>query len=188
VPDRWTAAWSIPCFQMILPRAPSGGGVDFVPLDASHSAEMVALADLTVPGPFGSRTCEFGGYIGVRDGGRLVAMAGERLRLPGLTEISAVCTDAEHRGRGIAAGLVTELVRRIRERDEVPFLHVMTTNVGAIRVYAALGFEVRREIEVVGVKAGLKACSRGRKIGVGDQKQRPPEHAISTARGCRPSP
>ncbi|MEY2404896.1 MAG: hypothetical protein QOD38_2447, partial [Acidimicrobiaceae bacterium] len=107
----------------------------------------------THPGPFERRTIELGEYIGVRDdAGVLVAMAGMRMQVPGYTEISAVCTDESVRGRGLASTLVRDLVGRILDRDETPVLHVMTTNVSAIRVYDRLGFTVRREQDVIGLR------------------------------------
>jgi predicted GNAT family acetyltransferase len=105
--------------------------------------EMLALTELTKPGPFGKRTPELGTYLGIRDGGRLVAMAGERLRLPGFTEVSAVCTHPEYQGRGFARMLISAVVRQITERGETPFLHVAQVNTRAIRVYEELGFKTR---------------------------------------------
>ena len=109
-----------------------------ITLGAEDAAEMLALATLTKPGPFALRTPELGRYIGVREEGVLVAMAGERLRLDGYTEVSAVCTRPTHRGRGHARGLVWQLVQEIAARDETPFLHVRADNPGAIRLYASL--------------------------------------------------
>jgi predicted GNAT family acetyltransferase len=111
------------------------------------------LVGRTHPGPFERRTIELGDYLGVRDEkGALVAMAGMRMRVPGYTEISAVCTDEAARGRGLASALVRDLVGRILDRGETPVLHVMTTNVSAIRVYDQLGFTPRREQDVIGLR------------------------------------
>jgi len=110
---------------------------------------------LTKPGPFFRRTPELGSYLGVREKGELVAMAGERLRPLGHTEISAVCTHPEYRGRGYASSLVSMLIQRITKRDEIPFLHVRTENIGAIRVYEKLGFKTRRIINIAIVKKRL---------------------------------
>jgi predicted GNAT family acetyltransferase len=115
--------------------------------------EMLALVEKTRPGPFARRTIELGDYYGIRDGGVLVAMAGERMHPPGYTEISVVCTDADHRGRGLASQLVRALVRSIRSRGETPFLHLTTENENAHHVYDALGFETRTFLDVRGVRA-----------------------------------
>ncbi len=93
------------------------------------------------------RTIELGTYLGIRDQGALVAMAGTRMHLDGFTEISAVCTDDEHRGRGLAKLLVARLVDEILGRGEVACLHVVTTNTPAIRLYESLGFTTRREMD-----------------------------------------
>jgi predicted GNAT family acetyltransferase len=112
-------------------------------LGQQDSAEMVELATLTKPGPFASRTHELGTYLGIRRDGKLVAMAGERLKLPGHTEVSAVCTHPEHTGHGYAGILMTEVMRRIVARGETPLLHVREDNVRAIGLYERLGFRTR---------------------------------------------
>lgn len=121
-------------------------------LNLTDVAEMLGLVELTQPGPFLRRTPELGTYLGIRERGQLVAMAGERIRPLGYTEISAVCTHPEYRGRGYASSLVSALIQKITKRDEIPFLHVRTENVGAISVYEKLGFKTRRVINVVIVK------------------------------------
>ncbi|MFG1995073.1 GNAT family N-acetyltransferase [Actinoplanes sp. NPDC048988] len=115
-----------------------------VRLTAADVPEVLDLIERTRPGPFRTRTIELGGYLGLRDGGKLVAMAGERLHPPGWTEISAVCTDAAHRGRGLATRLVRAVAHGIRERGETPFLHTSAANATAIRLYESIGFRLRR--------------------------------------------
>ena len=108
---------------------------------------MLELVALTTPGPFLPRTIEMGRYHGVVDGGRLLAMAGERFHLDGFTEISAVCTHPDARGRGLASSVTHHVARGILERDERPFLHVARGNDGARRIYEALGFTERRTVD-----------------------------------------
>jgi ribosomal protein S18 acetylase RimI-like enzyme len=135
--------------QMIYPHSPPEAEEDGIQaLGAADVSEMSRLIELARPGPFGPRTYEMGAYLGIRRAGRLVAMAGERLRLPGFTEISAVCTDPEHRGHGYASRLVSILARRIAARRETPFLHVRGDNDPAFRVYEKLGFETRRFVHL----------------------------------------
>jgi ribosomal protein S18 acetylase RimI-like enzyme len=121
--------------------------------------EMLALADATQPGPFASRTIELGDYLGVRRGDVLVAMAGERMRLDGFTEISAVCVDAAYRGQGLAADLVRALVASVVARSETPFLHVFSLNFQAIALYRKLGFTLHRRLHlaVLGVDDSVLA-------------------------------
>ncbi|MEU9449954.1 GNAT family N-acetyltransferase [Streptomyces sp. NPDC048277] len=114
-----------------------------VPLGPDDVPEMLDLVARTEPGPFRTRTVEMGSYLGIRDRGRLIAMAGERLRVPGWTEISAVCTDPEHRGRGLATRLVRAVAAGIRERGDTPFLHAAPDNATAIRLYESIGFTER---------------------------------------------
>jgi ribosomal protein S18 acetylase RimI-like enzyme len=112
-------------------------------LDERDVPAMLELTALTKPGPFLARTHELGRYIGIRDGQRLAAMAGERMRLDQFTEISAVCVHPDYRGRGYAQRLVTTLMTAIRGRGETPFLHVIDDNRAAIALYERLGFTSR---------------------------------------------
>ncbi|WP_369201344.1 GNAT family N-acetyltransferase [Streptomyces sp. PU-14G] len=123
-----------------------------VELGAESVPEMLDLVARTKPGPFRQRTHELGTYLGVRENGVLVAMAGERLRPPGWTEISAVCTAPEARGRGHAARLLRALVARIAARGESPFLHAAEANTGAIALYEKLGFQLRRHVTFRGFR------------------------------------
>jgi predicted GNAT family acetyltransferase len=116
-------------------------------LGDSDAAEMRALAELTQPGPFYARTHTLGDFVGIRDNGRLIAMAGERLRVPGFTEISAVCTHPDARGRGLAAKLMRAVAARIKARGEELFLHVYPRNKAAIAVYEKLGFRHRADVQ-----------------------------------------
>ena len=119
-----------------------------VTLRAEHADQAMQLATLTRPGPFGPRTLEMGEYLGVFDGDRLVAMAGERMQAPGLREVSGVCTHPDHQGRGLARQLMEQLIRRQLLRGERPFLHVMAGNADAVRLYQRMGFVVYRECPV----------------------------------------
>jgi predicted GNAT family acetyltransferase len=110
--------------------------------------EMIELATLTEPGPFRSRTIEFGGYLGIRKHGRLAAMTGRRLHLQGWTEVSAVCTHPDFRGHGYAAALVQAVARGIFARGETPFLEVRQENLSAKRLYERLGFVTRRQLHL----------------------------------------
>jgi ribosomal protein S18 acetylase RimI-like enzyme len=147
-PPDWEPVFVLEGRQMIRP---GNGGADHthtgvVELGAADVPEMLDLVARTRPGPFWPRTHELGTYLGVRVGGRLVAMAGERLRPPGWAEISAVCTAPEARGQGHAARLVNALAARILSRHDRPFLHVAEVNTAAIALYERLGFETRRHV------------------------------------------
>ena len=119
-----------------------------IPLGDSDAAEMRALAELTQPGPYHARTHEMGDFVGIRENGRLIAMTGERMRLPGFTEISAVCTHPDARGRGLAAKLMRVVAAKIVARGEQLFLHVYPHNKGAIAVYEKLGFRHRADMRL----------------------------------------
>ncbi|MRW92569.1 GNAT family N-acetyltransferase [Duganella sp. FT80W] len=113
---------------------------DALPLQAHHAAAALELATLCKPGPFGIRTIELGDYFGYFDGERLMAMAGERLRAPGLCEISGVCTHPDYQGRGLAKRLIAKLLHRHQQRGDRSFLHVMRSN-PAHQLYLNMGFK-----------------------------------------------
>ncbi|MEV6759870.1 GNAT family N-acetyltransferase [Streptomyces sp. NPDC051105] len=123
--------------------------------------EMLDLVARTEPGPFRKRTVEMGAYLGIRHGGRLIAMAGERLRLDGWTEISAVCTDPGHRGRGLATRLVRAVAAGIRERGDTPFLHAAPGNATAIRLYESIGFTERLRTRTLLVRSPGTTANAG---------------------------
>ena len=119
---------------------------EIIPLGDADAPEMLALATLTQPGPFFAHTHRLGSFVGIRRDGRLAAMAGERMRLAGFTEVSGVCTHPDQRGKGYGEALSRLVTERILARGETPFLHVYATNAGAIGLYEALGFTLRHEM------------------------------------------
>jgi ribosomal protein S18 acetylase RimI-like enzyme len=131
--------------QMIA-TAPAAAPPDFAPetLGVADVPAMLELTALTKPGPFAARTHELGRYIGIHVDGRLAAMAGERMRPQGFTEISAVCVHPDFRGRGYAQALIKALMGSIAARGERPFLHLYADNPGARALYERLGFVPRR--------------------------------------------
>ncbi|MBP8246606.1 MAG: GNAT family N-acetyltransferase [Phenylobacterium sp.] len=135
------------CAQMVAEQ-PRPGDPDFAYQDLTEAdaAQMLALATLTEPGPFLEATHRLGAFVGVKQDGRLVAMAGERMRPEGFTEVSGVCTHPDHRGRGLAGRLMQVVAGRIVARGETPFLHSYASNLGAISLYESLGFAIRREV------------------------------------------
>lgn len=118
------------------------------PLRSSDVPEMLALVELAKPGPFRRNTLLMGEYFGIKLDGKLIAMAGERMKLPGFTEISAVCVHPGFRGRGFARCLTAHVAATIFERGEVPFLHAVALNTPAITLYRELGFEVRSRMQI----------------------------------------
>jgi GNAT superfamily N-acetyltransferase len=153
-PAGWTELGSVKAYQMVLTgplgpgpdsdRGPGRGGFGPIrPLTADDVPAMLALTELTRPGPFLPETFTLGGYVGVDRGGELVAMAGQRMRPPGYTEISAVCVHPDATGRGLATAVSRHVAEAILGRGETPFLHVTVGNDPARRVYDRLGFAVR---------------------------------------------
>ncbi|MEU9264776.1 GNAT family N-acetyltransferase [Streptomyces sp. NPDC048251] len=166
VPDGWEVIGGGEGVQLVATGAfrtePAPEAVHLGPDDVPEILDLVAR---TRPGPFLRRTVALGTYLGIRHEGRLIAMAGERsemgvppaggwgrLRLPGWTEISAVCTDPDHRGNGLATRLIRAVADGIRERGDTPFLHAAAGNAPAIRLYESLGFVLRRRSTIVSVR------------------------------------
>lgn len=147
-PKGWQLLHEIEGVQMVY----EGGGelipMAFtpVPLDTSYAAEMVELARLTRPGPFGMRTIEFGHYHGLFEQDKLVAMTGQRLHPQEFTEVSAVCTHPDHLGKGYASILVQHQLQLILQQGKRPFLHVRADNSRAIALYERLGFHISRKM------------------------------------------
>lgn len=125
------------------------GADELVPLGRADVADLLELVGVAQPGPFGPRTVELGGYVGVRRGGRLVAMAGRRLQLPGLCEVSAVATHPDVRGQGLGRRVVVAVASAVVAEGDVPFLHASASNATAIGLYESLGFTVRKRVAFV---------------------------------------
>ncbi len=153
-PSGWTMLRDGTMYQMIClaPELPDPAGLapgaEIVQLTGADVPAMVELARLTEPGPFNDRTPELGAFFGIKRNGRLVAMAGERLRLPEFVEVSAVCTHPEARGRGYGSALTATVARHICRNSRTPILHLFAANQPALRVYSGLGFAVRRTLEL----------------------------------------
>ncbi len=150
VPRGFVEVKAVKGVQMLAPRdtAFEASAEDIRVLTDEDAPEMLALATLTEPGPFLRRTHAMGTFRGIRIGGRLVAMAGERLRFPGYTEVSGVCTHPEFRGRGLARRLSAVVAAAIEARGEEAFLHSWKSNQSAISLYEELGFKLRTEVQV----------------------------------------
>jgi ribosomal protein S18 acetylase RimI-like enzyme len=141
-PAGWEPAVTVGGVQMVGHGMTGVEDPEAVVLTESDVPEILDLVERAKPGPFRKRTIQLGRYLGLRDGdGRLIAMAGERFHVPGWTEVSAVCTDPQFRGRGLAARLILAVAAGILERGELPFLHAADDNDNAIKLYERLGFE-----------------------------------------------
>jgi ribosomal protein S18 acetylase RimI-like enzyme len=152
-PPGWDVRLGVPALQMLAVDLEVAPDPEAVALGPDDAGDVLALVGRTEPGPFLRRTIELGNYIGIRRDGVLVAMAGERIRVPGWTEISAVGTDESVRGSGLASRLVRAVTAGIRDRGDEALLHVASTNTNAIRLYRTLGFVERRPIEFAVVRA-----------------------------------
>jgi predicted GNAT family acetyltransferase len=140
--------------QMILKRPPAKMSDPRIEkLTKDDAAEMLQLATLTKPGPFTLRAQALGRFFGVKIDGRLAAMAGERMKQEGFSEVSGVCTHPDFQGRGLARLLSVFVTHRALERGETPYLHAYATNEAAIGMYESIGFELRTMMNVAMVRA-----------------------------------
>ena len=146
-PQGWRIVEKFPGVQMTGEDVVGLHDPELIPLTDNDVPEMLDLVSRAQPGPFLPRTIALGGYLGVRQEGKLVAMAGRRLNPPGWVEISAVCTEEEYRGRGYAARLVKAVAAGIQDEGQTPFLHTGAENLNAIRLYEKLGFKIRLRAE-----------------------------------------
>jgi ribosomal protein S18 acetylase RimI-like enzyme len=149
-PVRPPRTWKLLQSEVILQMSAVGAKWDVcnecVVLSRNDAPDMISLARLTQPGPFETRTCELGHFVGIRKAGELVAMAGQRLRMHGLTEIGAVCTHPAHAGRQYASSLLRTLLCEIASRHDMAFLHVKPGNTRAVRLYESVGFVPRAQL------------------------------------------
>jgi len=154
LPKHWMLEFELPCAQMVLPEGGAGGAVSDATtggptvelLDATHAIEMYDLVNRVQPGYYTIDTRLLGNYYGIRQEGRLVAMAGERMRLTGYCELSAIVTDPGYTGKGYAQKLITYICA-VHFREGIrSMLHVALSNERAIRLYEHMGFRHRREI------------------------------------------
>lgn len=151
------------CHQMLGPLHPrveiGPHEMDTVLLTSEDASAMVALTTLAFPGFFRQRTCEMGTYYGIRVDGELVAMAGERLAIPGYREISGVCTHPAHTGKGYAKRLMTCLMREHAKAGLRSFLHVSERNTRASALYERLGFSIARSVSLWPVSLASQSSS-----------------------------
>lgn len=142
----WKAVNYIPCLQMIYNGSMAEINADILNLTNEDVPQMLALTQLTNPGPFLQRTIEFGHYQGIFHGDKLIAMAGQRMNPLPYAEISAVCTHPDHTGKGYARQLLLSQTNRIKAEGNIPFLHVREDNHNAIKVYESIGFVKRASL------------------------------------------
>ncbi|NIJ38016.1 putative GNAT family acetyltransferase [Sphingopyxis panaciterrae] len=132
-----------------VPSEPGPGAPRIIALGEEDAPEMAALAEHAKPGPWGPKTHRYGPFFGIRENGRLLAMAGQRMLVPGMAELSGVSAWADCRGRGLARALIGHVMREMMGRGETPFLHSYADNAGAIALYETLGFRIRRAVHML---------------------------------------
>ncbi|MEO8886980.1 MAG: GNAT family N-acetyltransferase [Mucilaginibacter sp.] len=146
IPHQWKIARRIICYQMLYEGDYDAVQLPTVALTHKDIPQMMALTQLTNPGPFLPRTIEFGHYEGIFEGDKLIAMAGQRMHPVPYAEISAVCTHPDHLGKGYARQLLLSQANRIKAEGNIPFLHVRDDNYRALKVYKGLGFVTRQQL------------------------------------------
>lgn len=152
VPKRELTVTSQAAVQMVLQSIPSVPDMDRIDLlQAKDAVDMLRLANLCKPGPFAIGTPRLGTFLGIREHGKLIGMAGQRMRFPGWIEVSGVCVHPDFQGAGIGARLVRAMSHLILSGGETPFLHTYKDNSSAISLYEKLGFEIRSEMLIMSV-------------------------------------
>lgn len=146
IPGKWKLLRHVPCLQMVHKGSVAQVNADIIDLTNAHVPQMLALTELTKPGPFRQRTIDFGPFQGIFENEKLVAMAGQRMAPLPYVEVTAVCTHSDHTGKGYAKQLLLSQVSRIIREGYIPFLHVRDDNHRAIKVYESVGFVTRTDI------------------------------------------
>ncbi|RFS19320.1 GNAT family N-acetyltransferase [Chitinophaga silvatica] len=158
IPSKWHIINTLPCAQMVLTELNTDLKFSDLPirrLGEKDSTEMFELINSIQPGYYFKNTHKLGSYFGIHLDGKLVAMAGERMKLAGFTELSAICTHPDYRGRGLAQQLIVALCEEHRQSGSTSFLHVATANTGAIKLYEHMGFRHRTEINFTKLRIGV---------------------------------
>ena len=140
--------FDVQAYQMLADKVPEYKSVNYVKLTKDDSPQIEELVELTKPGPYRPNVIELGNYVGIKEDDKLVAMAGERVKLDGFTEVSLVCTHPDYRGKGYAKTLSGVVIEDIIDRGDVPFLNVMAHNTVAFNLYNKLGFTTRVEYPI----------------------------------------
>jgi len=154
--SRWKTLQQMDCCQMVYEN-PVGSFITpatplIIPLGMEHVPQMLALTKLTKPGPFFENTILFGNYFGIFIDGRLAAMTGQRMHPVPYMEVSAVCTHPDFRGKGYAKALMLHVMKIILDNSFTPFLHVLSSNAGAIQLYQSIGFRTRKKLFIDGIQ------------------------------------
>jgi ribosomal protein S18 acetylase RimI-like enzyme len=148
--SKWEILRHMDCCQMVYEQPVSSfvtGQTGLIQaLTDEHIPQMLELTRLTKPGPFFERTILFGNYVGIFKNEQLVAMTGQRMHPAPYLEVSAVCTHPDHRGQGYAKALMLYVMKGILDQSFIPFLHVLSDNTGAIRLYESIGFRTRTRL------------------------------------------
>jgi GNAT superfamily N-acetyltransferase len=135
------------CLQMIIDDLIVVKQIEnIVKLDQGHLHVLSQLVNLVQPGYFKMKTALLGEYFGIFKNGVLVAVTGERMKMNGFTEVSAIVTHPDHTGKGYAKQLIAHCVNNIFLKGSVPYLHVVESNSLAINIYLKSGFRTRRKI------------------------------------------
>lgn len=144
------------CLQMIIhQKIQITFDNEIIKLNEEHSAELFDLVNLVQPGYFKTKTSLLGNYYGIFNDGKLAAIAGERMKMNNFTEVSAIITHPDHTGKGYAKQLTSHVVNNIFDEGKIPFLHVVESNIGAVKLYEKLGFVTRRKMSFWNISKNL---------------------------------
>ena len=155
IPEGWVVEMDLKGVQMIGPRTSTTIDPRIEVMNNDNANEVADLVERAKPGPFRPRTPELGTYLGIREEGELVALAGQRLRADDFVEVSAVCTDERFRGRGLASTMMHAQHALLDADGRRPMLHTSADNVKAISLYESLGYTHRREVQIAVLRAPL---------------------------------
>lgn len=156
LPDTLKIIKELVCLQMIIhEKVQLSFENEIIRLTEEHKEELLNLVNLVQPGYFKSNTFLLGSYYGIFINGKLVSIAGERMKMNNFTEVSAIITHPDHTGKGYAKQLTSHVVNNIFDEGKIPFLHVVESNLGAIKLYEKLGFITRRKMSFWNISKNL---------------------------------
>lgn len=151
--DGWQAETHGLHHKMALTAPEALSGIDTSHVSHLTLSDQPALLDLyqsAYPGNwFDPRMLETGCYYGVRQGERILSVAGVHVFSPRyrVAAIGNITTHPDYRGQGLGTQVTAHLCRELTRQVDHIGLNVRTDNAAAIACYRRLGFSVVADYE-----------------------------------------
>ncbi|WP_316569384.1 GNAT family N-acetyltransferase [Neobacillus sp. YIM B06451] len=88
-------------------------------------------------------------FLGIKNGGDFIAVGGFHFYDSQLVELGNIVTREDHRGKGIAKLLTSQLTHLGKQLSSNVYLGVLAENIPAVKVYESLGYQIVSEQVIV---------------------------------------